>query len=215
MKYAFAGLRFLLFAVLSVVAVLLTWLLSAVLPLVAFAAENQDTKQGDLPRWLSWFQTHDAPLDEVWRPSRTDGTEDWRADGLYMKDFWYLRSKRSAEVKASRWLRYLARGAWLRRNPAYGFRANVLGYRQAGAVAGPVRQWGAAWESGGNSLTLQLADRPGAGVLTRAAFHVRGRLFWGKSARYVRMNVGWKLVMPEIAMIATNVHPLRTWKGDA
>jgi hypothetical protein len=74
-------------------------------------------------------------------------------------------------------------------------------------------QHGAAWNSGSNSWAITVAECPAAGLFTRSAFHVRAQLFyWHGTRRYVRINVGWKLVMPDIAMVATHVNPIRRWK---
>jgi hypothetical protein len=54
--------------------------------------------QGNLPRWLRWFQTFDASCDAGWQ------------DG-YLDRSW----------GATRWRRFLARAWWLYRNPAYGW----------------------------------------------------------------------------------------------
>jgi hypothetical protein len=206
-----AVLRYLPAALLSIVAVLLTWLLAPLLALAAFATEDPDTKQGDLPRWLSWFQSHDFPLDEIWRPSRAD--EPWRADGLFLKNFRDFAAKTPADFGASRWLRYRARVRWLWRNPAYGFRAQVLGFARAGTATVHDSTRGGAWDTGANSWAFTVAERAGASVFTRSAFHVRGQLFYRRGgARYMRINVGWKLVMPDVAMVATHVNPIRRWE---
>ena len=73
----------------------LAWVLSPILP--AFAI-GRDT----LPRWLSWFQTPDAPL---------DGDSGFQ----YVKP--WVKSK------------YWRRSMWIRRNPAYGFSWSVLAAR--------------------------------------------------------------------------------------
>jgi hypothetical protein len=209
-----AVVRYVPCALLSIVAVLLTWVLAPLLALAAFVTEDPHTKQGDLPRWLSWFQSHDFPLDEIWRPSR--GDEPWRTDGLFLKNFDRFVGKTPADFRVSRWLRYLARVYWLWRNPAYGFRAQVLGFAQAGAVTVLNTTRGAAWDTGANSWALYVAERPAAGVLVRTAFHLRGQLFYRRGGtRYVRINVGWKLVMPDTAMVATHVNPIRRWEPAA
>lgn len=74
---------------LSVIAV--AWPLSPILPLFAL---RRDT----LPKWLSWFQTPDAPLDG---------------------DTGFL-------IKHKDTNKYLRRVIWLIRNPAYGFSWTVL-----------------------------------------------------------------------------------------
>ncbi len=55
-------------------------------------------EQGNLPRWLKWFQPFDASLNEAWQ-------------GGYLDSSW----------GASPFKRYLSRVYWLYRNPAYGF----------------------------------------------------------------------------------------------
>ncbi len=60
--------------------------------------------QGNLPRWLKWFQPFDATLNEAWQ-------------GGYLSPSW----------GASPFKRYLARVYWLTRNPAYGFDYGLLG----------------------------------------------------------------------------------------
>ena len=75
---------------------LLCWLLSPILPLFAI---GRDT----LPKWLSWFQTPDAPL---------DGDSGFAV--LYLPE---------------KWPKYLRRVMWLWRNPAYGFAWSVLAFQ--------------------------------------------------------------------------------------
>ncbi|MDE3023316.1 MAG: hypothetical protein KGI54_15955 [Pseudomonadota bacterium] len=53
---------------------------------------------GNLPKWLKWFQTFDATCDEAWK-------------GGYIAASWGSTPFR----------RYLARVYWLYRNPAYGW----------------------------------------------------------------------------------------------
>jgi hypothetical protein len=200
-------LRWLLAAPLSLVLVAIAWLLAPLLALTAFATEDPVSKEGDLPRGLRWFQTHDAPLDELWRPSTP--AEPWRAPDLYLKHVRALAGTSAEDVRAHAMLRWWARTLWLWRNPAYGWRAHMLGYRHASGVAVIVRRWG-DWNAGGSSLELHTAVRPGC-ALTSAAWNVRGKLFYSAS-RHVRINLGWKLVMPGIAMLAAHVHPCRRWR---
>ncbi len=54
--------------------------------------------QGNLPRWLKWFQSFDASLNVAWQ-------------GGYLDPSW----------GASPFKRYLSRVYWLYRNPVYGF----------------------------------------------------------------------------------------------
>jgi hypothetical protein len=60
--------------------------------------------QGEVPRYLKWFVTFDASLDEGWK-------------GGYLHPRW----------GQSGFMRYLARLYWLYRNPGYGFDYDVLG----------------------------------------------------------------------------------------
>lgn len=61
-------------------------------------------RDGNLPRWLRWFQTFDASADAGWRDAYYTG---WLA-----------------ETHVGR---YVARVMWLCRNPAYGFDYELLG----------------------------------------------------------------------------------------
>ncbi|QAX96192.1 hypothetical protein [Vibrio phage vB_VmeM-Yong XC32] len=75
---------------------LLCYILAPVLPLTAIGKET-------LPKWLSWFQTPDAPL---------DGDLGFRLEH---------------EAKGTH--PYLQRVYWLWRNPAYGFSWGLLAYQ--------------------------------------------------------------------------------------
>lgn len=77
----------------------LCWVLSPILPLFAIG-------KGRLPKYLSWFQTPDAPLD---------------GDSGFEKVF-----------PPEKWPKYLRRVFWLWRNPAYGFAWSVLSYQPKG-----------------------------------------------------------------------------------
>ncbi|WP_231409615.1 hypothetical protein [Ralstonia solanacearum] len=86
-------------------------LLSLLATLVAMAAVNwwaplTCDAQGNLPRWLRWFQTFDASLDAGWR------------------DGYISRSWGDTPIR-----RFLARVYWLYRNPAYGWDYWPLGVR--------------------------------------------------------------------------------------
>jgi len=207
MPLVFAVLRWLLAAPISLLFVATTWLLAPWLALAAFATEDPVSKQGELPRWLRWFQTQDAPLDELWRPSTP--TEPWRASDLYLRGVATLAGRTACDIRAHAGLRWWARTLWLWRNPAYGWRARVLGYRRAPGETLTVRKWG-DWDVKRSSLELRVAVRPGC-ALTRVAWNVRGKLFYTAS-RHVRINLGWKLVMPGVAMLAAHVHPCRRWR---
>lgn len=83
-------------ALLSVLAVVVTWIFA---PLLALTADSY----GNLPRFLYWFQTFDNTLDAGWRVQGNYGTylQDGRVPtGITL---WWYRTK------------------WLWRNPGYGF----------------------------------------------------------------------------------------------
>lgn len=84
----------------------ITYILAPFLPLFAM---RRDT----LPRWLSWFQTPDAPL---------DGDSGFQYVATWVK-----------------W-RYARRVMWLWRNPAYGFSWSVLAAHAPQGV--PIDSWG-------------------------------------------------------------------------
>lgn len=191
-------MRYVLFGILSVLAVLIGWCTCWLWPL--FVKEDPQTKQGDLPRWCRWFQSHDAPLDELWR------------NGLYLKNYGSFKTKTVEQFRASKWLRWQARALWLVRNPAYGFRSQVLGFRQGDDL---VRwEWKRGdWDEYGSSIELYSARR-GWNPLTAMAWSLRAKWFFTPD-RFLRVNLGWKLVMPGRAMIATHFNPFRTWKKEA
>jgi hypothetical protein len=207
MSSLFALLRWLLAMPCSLILVLVAWALAPMLALTAFATEDAVSKEGNLPRRLRWFQTHDHPLDELWRPSLPG--EAWRAPALYLRGSATLAGRTAADIQASARLRWWARTLWLWRNPAYGWRAHVFGYRHAPGEVVRLRRWGDR-DTPHSSVELRTAARPGC-CLTARAWHLHARLFYTRS-RYVRINLGWKLVMPGIAMLAAHVHPCRKWR---
>lgn len=78
---------------------LLCWILSPILPLFAIGKDK-------LPKYLSWFQTPDAPLDG------DSGFNDPIQHPII-----------------TRLPRYIRRSLWLIRNPAYGYAWTVLAYQ--------------------------------------------------------------------------------------
>lgn len=97
MMYNF--MRWLFLVVADILATLTAWVVAPVLPL--FALDKMS-----LPKWLSWFDTPDNPL---------DGDE----------GFITLHAPFKGNVSGIK--RYVNRVCWLWRNPAYGFSYNVLG----------------------------------------------------------------------------------------
>lgn len=99
MRYILA-LRYLVYLVVYFIALFIAALTMPLVPLFA-------NKLGDLPKWLSWFQTPDSTV---------DGDSNWEASC----------AKTLGELPE--WLQtYLRRLGWLYRNPIYGFSIYVLG----------------------------------------------------------------------------------------
>lgn len=117
------GFRYLVCAAVSVLATLLTWVLSPVLAALSFT-----TRDGNLPRWCYWLQTHDNPLDSLWI-----GEEGATHRLIDAKDYAWLYKYTNEQIAASWWLKYRARMMWLIRNPAYGV-ANQLGMDKEGLI---------------------------------------------------------------------------------
>lgn len=93
-------MRYLAFTVLNLLFTALAYVLA---PVIALFCRDD----GYLPRWLSWFQTFDAPLDAGWR------------DG-------YFTPNGVPTERSSLWLWWM-RTRCLWRNPAYGFAYWPLG----------------------------------------------------------------------------------------
>lgn len=89
-------------AVASMLFVLLTWIFAPWLALFANSA-------GNLPKWLSWFQTFDNTLDAGWNVQGNFGD--------------YLKTGIAPTGLTLWWYRTL----WLYRNPGYGFDYWLLG----------------------------------------------------------------------------------------
>ncbi|WP_247318210.1 MULTISPECIES: hypothetical protein [Ralstonia solanacearum species complex] len=97
--------------------------------------------QGNLPRWLRWFQTFDASLDAGWR------------DG-YIAQSWGDTPLR----------RFMARVYWLYRNPAYGW-----DYWPLGVKFNP-RAWRVVRYIESDTLTLFVAVGDGFNVYYHGRF---------------------------------------------
>lgn len=92
-------IKYVCFVILSLLASIINLVLA---PFVVLFASND----GWLPKWLSWFQTPDNPL---------DGDGGWRQFHMpFIKE-------------TNKFKRYVNRVFWLYRNPMYNFDINVLG----------------------------------------------------------------------------------------
>lgn len=98
-------------------------------------------EQGNLPRWLGWFQTFDATLDAGWRDGYIDGA--WG----------------STPVR-----RFAARVYWLYRNPAYGW-----DYWPLGLPFAP-KDWRVVRYVESEALTLFVSVGPGFNVYYHGRF---------------------------------------------
>lgn len=179
-------LRYLVCAVVSVLATLITWLGSPI-----WAALSFTTRDGNLPRWCYWLQTHDNPLDGLWIGEEGAGhrIRDYN-------DYEWLFKHTNEQIDASNWLKYRARMSWLVRNPAYGV-ANKLGIDGAGLIE--LRQWtGKNWD-------LRLFQTPAG----RYGFSLKAEIDWAFD-RYVRVRLGYKRIGNEPRMmLATHINPFR------
>jgi hypothetical protein len=188
LQLIFMVLRYLVSAVITVLATLLTWLLTVfpVLPVLSFT-----TKNGNLPRWCYWLQTHDNPLDSLWIGE--EGATHRRDDA---NDYRWLYKYTNQQIAQSFWLRFFARAFWLIRNPAYGV-ANAFGINKAGLVE--LRHIkGEQYE-----FWLYKTARGFYG------FRLYALLPW-LFGRAMRVYLGWKPIGDEPRMmLATHINPFR------
>jgi hypothetical protein len=181
-----AALRYIPSALICVLATFITWLFSPVLAALSFT-----TKDGNLPRWCYWLQTHDNPLDGLWV-----GDEGYWHRIRDYNDYTWLFKHSNEEIAASFWLKYFARVAWLIRNPAYGV-ANQLGVDVKGLIElqhieRDSFEW-RVWQTPNGHYVFKLY------LLKPWAF-----------GRSLRMQIGWKAVGQEPRMmLATHVNPFR------
>lgn len=116
-------LRYLACAVVSVASSIFVWATCWF-----WAALSFTTRDGNLPRWCCWLQTHDAPLDELWIKGR---------QYINVGNYAWLNTWRNQLMRGSfepfvptTMFKYCARVCWLIRNPAYGV-ANAMGVDKA------------------------------------------------------------------------------------
>ena len=126
---------------------------------------NQD---GYLPRYLSWFQTPDNPL---------DGDGGWQ------------REHRPFKVQDTKFKQWWNRTRWLYRNSMYGFAINVLGAKTKGTdvlvISGDVKTSNRPLHNG---ICIRKLYRDGKLIYWQFYF-VKS---WSDT-RCIRINLGWKL----------------------
>lgn len=191
-EFTLMFIRYIVYGMGSIVATLATWVLSPFL-----AASSFFTKDGNLPKFLIYFQTHDANLSEGWISGFYPLT---KADGS-----WVLGSEKMAK--------WYSKMRWIIRNPAYGFAHHVFGYKKAGSVQSTHFAYG-NWDNMATSFELLVHKNANVSVWNRNSFSVRSKIFYSKT-RYVRIYVGWKLFRSDAdgnVMIVTHINPFRTWK---
>jgi hypothetical protein len=190
------------FAPLTVALTIITWLISPLLPMFTMTA-------ADGHRWLvkplRWFQTHDAPLDEMWKSGQYDAA---------------LPTGLAARARAgNRPAQYRCEAAWLRRNSAYGFAHYAFGFQAVVHLAGdfivpPTVLWHVQrgrWDSGRSNLELLVIERADGAV----AWMLNAQWFY-MTTRFVRIRFGWKLERTDAdgrRMIAAHVNPVRPWSA--
>jgi hypothetical protein len=121
-----------LYVIYTVLNLLFTGLAYVLAPFVALYCKDD----GYLPKWLSWFQTFDAPLDAGWQ----DGYFKILAPGPKPTgaELWWLRTR------------------WLWRNPAYGF-----AYWPLGEVFDPKEWIVTKYESGADYTNFHAQTKDG------------------------------------------------------
>lgn len=162
-----AVLRWLALLVADLAVFALAWLLAPVLP--AFALRDKD----HLPRWLSWFDTPDNPLD---------------GDLGYVM----LHAPYKGYIVTG-WRQYINRVVWLWRNPGYGFSYSVLG---AQINSQPLVVSGDPYISDSPNLTIGRTRGLSGHVLLRSGtyFEYYRVKQYGDSGRCFRLRLGWKML---------------------
>jgi hypothetical protein len=190
--------RYAAFAVVSIAANVLVWLLSPVLALMVVVEPWDGAPREFLPRWCRWLQTHDNPLDAWWR------------DGYYKDAFDWSAKLTDADFEQSAWLRYVARMCWLQRNPAYGLATYALGYRKTKEYKKAQTKRG-EWDTASTNMELVVCKCDDSPLWQRWAFLFHAQLYYTRT-RYVRIQMGWKLQRDEPkVMLATHFNPFRKW----
>lgn len=157
---------------------------------------------GNLPRWLRWFQTHDATLDGV-------GT----GGGIEPRFIAFTRWFRDGDgTPVNALARFICRVLWLYRNNAYGFSYSVLG------AQGPF--W-LLHQSGNSDATNRAPAVAGEcfQVWYRADdltdyFRYWKVLPWG-FGKCLEVSIGWKIhAKSERAQLVFRAWPLRAFEKE-
>lgn len=153
-------------------------------------------KSGWLPDWLSWFQTLDNSL---------DGDLNFKENAAPYTG--------SNVVQLSKYETWRNRSAWIRRNSAYGFKINVIGFHVDSA---------AIYKAHGNDL---VSDRPlSTGYVLRTRTNPNGSKCFQFYAVYkwhpkfcLRIMAGWKIWgannVNKNIQFAVNFNPFKSY-GD-
>lgn len=183
--------RYLVCALVSVAASIFVWFftLIPILPLLSFT-----TRDGNLPRWCCWLQTHDNPLDSLWL-----GVEGATHRLIDADSYKWLYKYTNEQIAQSFWLRFFARAGWLVRNPAYGV-ANALGVDKAGLIE--------LRHVTGSDYEFWLWQTPSG----RYVFKLFALRLWAFGLS-LRLNIGYKAIGDEPRMmLATHINPFRKKK---
>lgn len=169
--------RWIALAIVNLFVVVLAYLLAPILPAFAIG-------RATLPRFLSWFQTPDNPL---------DGDANFKANVAPFPG------------EQSGWRQYVNRIFWLWRNPSYGFDLAVLGFTASKLAAvvkvGPLPLAGAP-QTGWYFATATNPDGS-------RAWQFYAVKVWGRCAS--RVNFGWKLwSAPGLCQFAMTINPYLT-----
>ena len=157
-------LKWLILIPISFSMVIVNFFLSPILPLFM-------QKNGYLPKWLSWFQTPDNPLD-----GDRGHKKRWPKNGI----FWS----------------YIRRVAWLLRNPCYGFDETICG-----VLAKPtdlLTEEGVTNASdvrGISGSCIRHLYRDGKHIAFHWYYVKHYKMFGYKAC--IRISLGWKLWNPE------------------
>jgi len=152
---------YLLLVLISQVASLLNYVLAPIIVLFA-------SKDGWLPKWLSWFQTPDNAL---------DGDNGWKTEHRPFKD------------ETNKFKQYINRIGWLYRNSMYGFAIDVLGAKILDTdilvIVGDPQVSNRPLTEG---VVKRYILRDGQ-IVYWQWYYVKA---WSKT-RCIRINLGWKL----------------------
>ncbi len=201
-------IKYICYALLSVVADLLAFVLAPVASLPLFIKTDGSGRE-TIHRMWKWITTHDAPIDLY--THHEDG----------QSKHWYLKRFTPEQIKQSKWLRYTCRVFWIWRNPAYQF-DHWLGYDQKGVTLTKHSQNESKWDTGIPNKAYWTAIN-GKG---QKAFLFEKQSTWGYNFKNIwkklpdctftlEQQYGWKLYRDdsdEVCMLAFRVHPFKKYE---